>query len=238
MRITATAQDARRRVIHARTWLWVTDERGGDLGTEYNGLSLLTDKRSYRPGETARALLNTDDVGQTVFLSVEGDRLYRTIAVAVTQHSTVVRVPVPTGYAPNVYLVASYVRNKRLVESDSPLRVSVPERDLLDRDPLGPVHLPAGRSDQVRRADDRRPGTSRVGRALVRRGRRGHLRTGRGRPDRTARGVLPAPLRRGPDAHLVCRGVPGGHEQGRGRDRRTETVSRHGVLGARRTDQR
>ena len=130
LRITATAHDPRGRVIHAQTWLWVTDDRGGDLGTEYNGLSLLTDQHRYRPGQTARVLLNTDDVGETVYLSVEGDRLYRTIAVPVTQHSTVVRVPVPAAYAPNVDLVASYVRNKKLVESSIPLRVSVPERDL------------------------------------------------------------------------------------------------------------
>lgn len=130
LRITARARDARGHIVRARTWLWVTDDRGGDLGAEYAGAALLTDKRRYEPGETARVLINTEHVGQTALVTIEGDRLFRATTVAIAQHSTVVHIPVLAEYGPNVYLAVTYVRNKHLVQSQITLRVSIADRTL------------------------------------------------------------------------------------------------------------
>ena len=128
--IKARSRDGKNRKIVARTDLWCVDDRGGDLGTEYADLSLLTDKRSYRPGDTARVLLNSARLGQTVLLTIEGDALYDAQVVPITKHSTVVRVPVRAAYGPNVTLAACYVRDKRFAQSEAPLRVVVPQREL------------------------------------------------------------------------------------------------------------
>lgn len=128
--VIAEAKDAGGRTIRGRAYLWATGDEGGDLDTEYADLSLLTDKRRYLPGETARVLVNTARTGQTVLLSVESDRIYQTISVPITKRSTVVRVPVLAAYGPNVSLAACYVRDKKFAGSETPLRVTLPERDL------------------------------------------------------------------------------------------------------------
>ena len=101
---------------------------GADLETEYSDLALLTDKRQYQPGETARVLVNTSRQGQTVLLSVEGDRIYRTWTIPITRPSTVVDVPTRPEWGPNVTLSACYVRNKKYASAEAPLRVALPNR--------------------------------------------------------------------------------------------------------------
>ena len=128
--IKARGRDDKNRKIVARADLWCVDDSGGDLGTEYADLSLLTDKRSYKPGESARVLLNSARVGQTVLLTIEGDTLHDAQIVPITKHSTVVMVPVHADYGPNVTLAACYVQDKRFAQSNAPLRVTVPQREL------------------------------------------------------------------------------------------------------------
>ncbi|MES2463668.1 MAG: MG2 domain-containing protein, partial [Armatimonadota bacterium] len=66
LRMSAKATDKSGRDIFARSYLWVSSDSGGDMNTQYSDLSLLTDKRRYLPGETARVLVNTSRTGQTV----------------------------------------------------------------------------------------------------------------------------------------------------------------------------
>ncbi|MBC8104443.1 MAG: hypothetical protein H7Z41_17850 [Cytophagales bacterium] len=130
LRLAAKATDTNGRDIYARSYLWVSSDSGGDLGTEYSDLSLLTNKRRYLPGETARVLVNTARVGQTVLLTVEGERVYQTLTVPITRRSTVVSVPVAEAYGPNVTLKACYVQKKKFASSEIPLRVTLARRTL------------------------------------------------------------------------------------------------------------
>lgn len=132
LRLRAVAKDAKGREIHDRAELWVAGDAGGDLQTEYADLSLLTDKRRYRSGDVARVLINSARTGQTILLTVEGSRVYRSFTVPMRTRSVVLRVPIYAGYGPNVFLAACYVRDKRFAQtrSDTLLRVEVPERAL------------------------------------------------------------------------------------------------------------
>ncbi len=130
LRLTARATDKNGRDIYTRSYLWVASDSGGDLNTQYSDLALLTDKRRYLPGETARVLVNTSRTGQTVLLTVEGDRVYKTISVPITKRSTIVSVPVIEEYGPNVTLSACYVQNKKFASSETPLRVTLSRRSL------------------------------------------------------------------------------------------------------------
>lgn len=130
LRLSVQASDSAGRAIRARGYLWVAGDGGGDLRSEYADLSLLTDRRRYRPGETARVLINAARIGQAALLTIEGERIYRSFLVPLVQRSTVVRVPVLAEYGPNVYLAACYVRNKKFAQSQIPLRVSVPQREI------------------------------------------------------------------------------------------------------------
>ena len=124
--LKARAFDSGHRKIIGTSYLWVASEQGGDLNTEYADLSLLTDKKHYNPGDTARVLINSSRIGQTVLLTVEGNRVYATQSVVVKQHSTIVHVPLPANYGPNVFLDACYVRQKHYASSEAGLRVATP----------------------------------------------------------------------------------------------------------------
>ncbi len=130
LRLTATTKDSGGRAIRSEASLWVAGDAGDDLNTDYGDLSLLTDKRKYLPGDTARVLVNTSRTGQNILLSVEGDRVYQTISVPARKRSTVVRIPIKAEWGPNVSLVANYVRNKKFASSEIPLRVTLAARDL------------------------------------------------------------------------------------------------------------
>ncbi|MCW3100553.1 MAG: Large extracellular alpha-helical protein [Chthonomonadaceae bacterium] len=124
--LKARAFDSGHRKIISTSYIWIAADQGGDLNTEYADLSLLTDKKHYHPGDTARVLINSSRIGQTVLLTVEGNRVYATQSVVVKQHSTIVHVPLPANYGPNVFLDACYVRQKHYATSETSLRVATP----------------------------------------------------------------------------------------------------------------
>ncbi len=146
--LKARAFDGGRRKIIGTAALWVAEDQGGDLNTEYADLALLTDKRRYLPGETARVLLNTSRIGQTVLLTVEGSRVYATQSIVVKQHSTIVHVPLPANYGPNVFLSACYVRQKHYATTETSLRVATPGQQInvkitADKDTAPPAEAKA-----------------------------------------------------------------------------------------------
>lgn len=130
LRLEARARDAGGRPIRGLGYLWVSGDRGGDLDSVYDDLSLMTDQRRYQPGQTARVLINARNTGAMALLTIEGSRVYRSFLVPLRQRSTIVKVPVLGDYGPNVYLAACYVRHKEFARSSTPLRVTVPQREV------------------------------------------------------------------------------------------------------------
>jgi hypothetical protein len=128
MQIVVQATDSGGRVAYTRSGLWVESDTGEDLTTQVDDLSLHTDKRRYQAGDTARVLINTSRIGESVLLTVEGERVYAHYVVPIRQHSSIVRVPVEAGYGPNVSLVACYVKDKRFARGDATLRVALTQR--------------------------------------------------------------------------------------------------------------
>lgn len=133
LQIVVRSTDAERHLVRGSASVWVSGDRGGDLDTTYDDLSLLTDRRRYAPGDTARVLINSGNIGTTVLLTVEGSGIHHAETIPITTHSTVVRVPILPQYGPNVFLAACYVKDKHFSESQTPLRVSTPASELTVR---------------------------------------------------------------------------------------------------------
>jgi uncharacterized protein YfaS (alpha-2-macroglobulin family) len=129
LRLTATAKDAAGHPLQGRALLAVAGD-AGDEDTHESDVTLLTDKRRYEPGETARVLVRTSDPGQHVLVTVESDRVRAVYPVQLTERSAVLTIPVRAEYGPNVTLAACYVRQKRFAQSTLPLRVAQPRRGL------------------------------------------------------------------------------------------------------------
>ncbi len=128
--IKARATDSAGRAIIGRTMLWLAGEKGEDLNTQYSDLSLLTDRKRYRVGDTARILINSGRVGQTVLITIEGDRVYQAQTVTLAHHSTLIRVPVLHDYGSAVFVNAAYISRKHHASSEAELRIALPERRL------------------------------------------------------------------------------------------------------------
>ncbi|HEX8464611.1 MAG TPA: MG2 domain-containing protein, partial [Abditibacterium sp.] len=128
--LRAETSDAKKRAIVATQTLWVAGDEGGDYDASYSELSLLTDKKRYQAGETARVLLNSESGSGTALVSIEGSKLFRSFLVPLEHRSTAVRVPISGDYGPNITLSACLVRDKKLARSEAPLRVEVPQRQI------------------------------------------------------------------------------------------------------------
>jgi uncharacterized protein YfaS (alpha-2-macroglobulin family) len=107
-----TARDGQGNPAEAGALIWVA-------GAEYipwrqtndRGFQLVLDKESYRPGETAEALIASPFQGQAYALvTVERGRIRRQEVVLLDGNSTVYRLPISADLAPNAYLSVVVVK--------------------------------------------------------------------------------------------------------------------------------
>ncbi|MGH9928547.1 MAG: alpha-2-macroglobulin family protein, partial [Pyrinomonadaceae bacterium] len=113
-------------------YLWVTDKQyawsdSSYYSEDYNSIKLVSDKKSYKPGETAHvlAILPTDNAH--LLVSTELATVMSVQHVSSPGRSIVLDVPIQASYAPNVFLNVSYVKGGDMYTSDQ--RLVVPARD-------------------------------------------------------------------------------------------------------------
>ncbi|MHB0875612.1 MAG: Ig-like domain-containing protein [Anaerolineae bacterium] len=111
-RVVAIATDDQGNEIRSSTYLWVTGQGyvSWAMQEDYT-VQLITDKKSYRVGDTARVLIPSPYQGSVAALitSERGQVLdYRVINVE--SSSQVVEIPITEEFAPNVYFVAVLMR--------------------------------------------------------------------------------------------------------------------------------
>lgn len=127
-RATVVAPDGRR--AQSTAFLFAAGDRDPDLDIFTSDLTVATDRSRYAAGDTARVLIGSRQVGQTVLLTVEGDRIHRVLTVPIRGASTIVRLPLPETYGPNITVSACQVHRMAISESSTVLRVRIPQRAL------------------------------------------------------------------------------------------------------------
>ncbi len=128
--LSVTATDSTGKIVHASSDIWAATDNGDGGDTSLNSLSLLTDKRQYNPGDIAKALIISPTVGVTALVTVEGNSIYSAQTVVLSQHSTIVHIPILKRYGPNVYLDVCYVHHSHFATSEAPLRVLLTMKQL------------------------------------------------------------------------------------------------------------
>jgi uncharacterized protein YfaS (alpha-2-macroglobulin family) len=115
-------------------YIWVTDrDREWTEFTyyseDYGSIKLVPDKKSYRPGETAHvlAILPTDQAH--LLVSTELTKVLNVRHVDAQGKSILLEIPIEPGYAPNVFLNVTYVKDGEMYTADQ--RLIVPARDKL-----------------------------------------------------------------------------------------------------------
>ncbi len=125
LRVVARTPEARDAVGQA--YLWV--EGGGESARD-NSIEIIPDKKTYKPGETARVLIVTGVPTAHVLLSIEGRDLHQHEARAAKSASFVLEVPIRNDYAPNFYVSAAFIYNGQLYQGTKSLKVPPDERKL------------------------------------------------------------------------------------------------------------
>jgi len=132
LRLIAKTRDSRGNDIVSSTYIWSykegVDDEGGN--PNYSDLQIVTDKKTYSPGETAKVLVITKKPGATALVTVEGDRIYDRRTVRLTGKMTMVELSVKADYRPNFYIGTCFVKNKAFSEQTARAKVTLRERAL------------------------------------------------------------------------------------------------------------
>ncbi len=91
-------------------------------------VTLVPDKKSYRPGETAKVLIVTGVKDANVLIGIEGRALHHTERKKVSDTSFIYEVPIRSEHAPNVYLTAAFLQDGKYYYGSKSLKVPPTER--------------------------------------------------------------------------------------------------------------
>jgi uncharacterized protein YfaS (alpha-2-macroglobulin family) len=119
--LTATAEDESGRSTITRTWFYAVGEGYTAWAREdHNRIDLVPEKKTYKPGETARIMIKSPWETATVLLTTEreGVRTWKTFELTSTQQT--ISVPITDKEIPNVYVSVLLVKGRTKKE---------PERD-------------------------------------------------------------------------------------------------------------
>ena len=111
-RVVATGRDRRERQVASSTWVWVSGSEYVSWRRENNDrITLISDKSSYMPGETAEILIPTPFAGEHwAWVTVERGGVLHQEVVRMERNSTVYRLPITADHAPNIYVSAVIVK--------------------------------------------------------------------------------------------------------------------------------
>jgi len=111
-RIVVSGRDRRERLVRSSTWVWVSGAEYVSWRRENNDrITLISDKSTYVPGETAEILIPSPFAGeQWAWVTVERGGVLHQEVLWMESNSTVYRLPITADHAPNVYVSAVIVK--------------------------------------------------------------------------------------------------------------------------------
>lgn len=113
--------DTRGNRVAARAWIWVSGF--GDVDEKLPALRLIPDKDTYLPGDTAQVLVQCENPGGSVLVTVEGEGLISSTVVDTLKPETRVEVPIDKKMVPNVTVTASRIYDKHFMTSSRTLKI-------------------------------------------------------------------------------------------------------------------
>ncbi|GMV43102.1 MAG: hypothetical protein AMXMBFR64_48180 [Myxococcales bacterium] len=131
LRIDAVATDTHGNAITDTRFLWVTTATGVGGWQKKKSMEIVVDKGSYKPGETARVLVNSQ-VGDVHVLFTIEDALgvRKAQVVKLSGNSRFFEVPLVDADAPTLYLGATFASEKQLYATSRALSISPASRML------------------------------------------------------------------------------------------------------------
>lgn len=128
--VRASAFDIHGREAKFETSIWVYGARWRGAEVENQRPEIYLDKRTYKPGETAHALIVTNQPGAEVLVTTEGQKVYTWSVRASPEGSLKVDIPIEGRFEPNFYVGVTFVKNEGLFEASKNVAVPAAEKVL------------------------------------------------------------------------------------------------------------
>ncbi len=111
-KIAASGQDEIENEVRSSTYTWISGREFINWRQENNNrIDLVTDKKSYTPGETAKILIPSPYQGEVkALLTVERGRVLEHRILTLKTNSEQVEIPIQSDYTPNVYVSVVLVK--------------------------------------------------------------------------------------------------------------------------------
>ncbi len=119
-----------KQIVSHGGYLWVTDKDNGwgeYASPDATSIKLIADKKSYRPGETAKILATLPSEGASLLVTTELENIKTVRTIKTAGRAAMIEVPIDAKYVPNVYLTVCYVRDGEFYEQSKLL--AVPAKD-------------------------------------------------------------------------------------------------------------
>lgn len=137
--LTAQTSDQSNRTIYDQASVWVASAnnpyvRDGE-SAQQEAFSIRLDKKVYRPGDVARAMITAPVSGKErgqVLVAVEGSKIHSIQILPMDATAKLVEIPLTDSYAPNVYVTATFVGPKHQFYNDSAMVMVSPESHFLN----------------------------------------------------------------------------------------------------------
>ncbi len=129
--LIAQARDRQGNVVQRSNYVWVSarDFDYSEVMPEKN-LSLKLDKKLYKPGEKALAVIRPSKVGGYAWLTIEADELYSSRIIHLDKPVVTVEIPVTGAYTPNVYVSVCMIQDKKFWSRTRTLAVELGAKKL------------------------------------------------------------------------------------------------------------
>ncbi len=128
--LLVTAATPESRQVEDTAYLWVGGGAGGWISERREQIEIIPDKKSYKPGETARVMLITGVPDADILVASEGREIHNLQVVKVKGPTTTVSVPITAAQAPNFYLSASFLRDNVFHHGSKSIRVPANDKRL------------------------------------------------------------------------------------------------------------
>ncbi|MFA4015556.1 MAG: hypothetical protein RUDDFDWM_000643 [Candidatus Fervidibacterota bacterium] len=127
-RIACWGRDERGNLTSGAVWVWVCAE--GDFDYSYPTLELVCDKKTYRIGEVAKVLINSNRKGVWALVTVEGDDILEAFVIPLHHQSSIFELPITKKMRPVSYLRVGYVFEGRFISAHKSIVVPAREKFL------------------------------------------------------------------------------------------------------------
>ena len=113
-KVSASAIDGGGREVRASEWQWVTGAEYVSWQRENNDrISLISDKSSYVPGETAKILIPSPFQGEHwALVSIERGGILQVQLIKITSSTQIYELPITADLAPNVYVSVVLIKGQ------------------------------------------------------------------------------------------------------------------------------